>query len=121
MSARAFLLSAGIADRALEREPVFNECLSRPGEAAERQPERAVIVQRGAHRGDVPGRRDPRDGDVRAISRVCSQAVGLHARPATNFVELAKQFKADIHVGFNGHMAGTIRMEKHVMTDRGGR
>jgi phosphocarrier protein FPr len=30
---------------------------------------------------------------------------GLHARPATNFVELAKQFKADIHVGFNGHMA----------------
>jgi len=30
---------------------------------------------------------------------------GLHARPATNFVELAKQFKADIHVGFNGQVA----------------
>jgi phosphocarrier protein FPr len=30
---------------------------------------------------------------------------GLHARPATNFVELAKGFKADIHVGFNGQVA----------------
>jgi len=30
---------------------------------------------------------------------------GLHARPATNFVELAKKFKADIHVGFNGQVA----------------
>jgi phosphocarrier protein FPr len=30
---------------------------------------------------------------------------GLHARPATNFVELAKQYKADIHIGFNGQIA----------------
>ncbi len=30
---------------------------------------------------------------------------GLHARPATNFVELAKQFKADIRVRSNGQVA----------------
>jgi len=32
-------------------------------------------------------------------------AHGLHARPATNFVELAKQFKADVRVRFNGQVA----------------
>jgi len=30
---------------------------------------------------------------------------GLHARPATNFVDLARQFKADIRIGHNGQVA----------------
>jgi multiphosphoryl transfer protein len=30
---------------------------------------------------------------------------GLHARPATMFVDLAKQFSAEVHVAFNGKIA----------------
>jgi phosphocarrier protein FPr len=32
-------------------------------------------------------------------------AHGLHARPATMFVDLAKQYRADIHLGYNGKVA----------------
>lgn len=32
-------------------------------------------------------------------------AHGLHARPATTFVDLAKQFQADVHVRYNGKVA----------------
>jgi phosphocarrier protein FPr len=31
-------------------------------------------------------------------------AHGLHARPATNFVDIAKQYAADVHVGYHGHV-----------------
>jgi phosphocarrier protein FPr len=34
-----------------------------------------------------------------------SSGHGLHARPATMFVDLAKQYKADIHIGHNGQVA----------------
>lgn len=34
-----------------------------------------------------------------------SGAHGLHARPATTFVDLAKQFAADVHVRYNGQVA----------------
>jgi phosphocarrier protein FPr len=42
---------------------------------------------------------------AKAVEVTVQGSHGLHARPATNFVELAKQFKADIHVGFNGQVA----------------
>jgi phosphoenolpyruvate-protein phosphotransferase len=39
------------------------------------------------------------------VDLVIKGAHGLHARPATNFVELVRQFEADVHVGYNGQVA----------------
>ncbi|NIP95236.1 MAG: HPr family phosphocarrier protein, partial [Akkermansiaceae bacterium] len=40
-----------------------------------------------------------------AVEVTISGGHGLHARPATAFVDTAKQFSADIRVGFNGKVA----------------
>ncbi|MCL4303259.1 MAG: HPr family phosphocarrier protein, partial [Anaerolineae bacterium] len=39
------------------------------------------------------------------VEVVVQGAHGLHARPATTFVDLAKQFQADVHVRHNGKVA----------------
>ena len=38
-------------------------------------------------------------------SLLINHASGLHARPAADFVQLARQFKCDIHIDLNGQVA----------------
>jgi phosphoenolpyruvate-protein phosphotransferase/dihydroxyacetone kinase phosphotransfer subunit len=71
----------------------------------------AAAAAPGGDDGDAPGladAADPADADARAELAV-RNAVGLHARPAARFVELARGFDADVRVAKQGGDAAPVR------------
>jgi phosphoenolpyruvate-protein phosphotransferase len=66
----------------------------------------AEIIARLSASGPVPGPTLPAKLDgAQEIAAQLRPGAGLHARPATNFVELASSFAADIQVEFKGKVA----------------